>query len=144
MLALPAHADRLCEPSRTRPDGDTFYIASPVRLYGVDAPEINQPLGPESRDHALKLMGDNKLIPFCFDANHGRRVCRVLVKTPQGSFDLGGEMLRAGLAYHSQQHTKDDPLYASYLEQMEKEAQEASRGVWGLPDGGVRPWDWRR
>lgn len=45
--------------SATAWDGDTIYINhQPVRLYGIDAEELDEPHGIAARDHLRSLIGD--------------------------------------------------------------------------------------
>jgi endonuclease YncB( thermonuclease family) len=113
-----------------------------VRLYGVDAPERGQPLWEEALTHARTIMGDRKLETLCGDHSYGRRVCRVLVEVDGQTLDLGLELVRSGLAYPAMRG--GDPLYRDALDAAAKEAEAAGVGVWALPDGGVRPWEYRR
>lgn len=40
-------------------DGDTIYINhDPIRLYGIDAEELDEPHGIQARDHLRQLIGD--------------------------------------------------------------------------------------
>lgn len=62
-------------------DGDTFETQgtrSPIRLEGVDAPEVQNYLGREARAHLIQLMADRKVIVDLvgYD-NDGRRLAYV-------------------------------------------------------------------
>ena len=85
-------------------DGDTMTVAPmgavrtplKIRLYGIDAPELEQKGGPQSRDHLLSLVRpgqDVEVIKMSTD-KYGRTVA--LVATDRV---LNADMLEAGQAW---------------------------------------------
>jgi len=52
---------------------------------------------------------------------------------------LNRELVRAGFAWWYRRYAPDDET----LEQLEREARGAKRGLWVDPDA-VPPWEWRR
>ncbi len=62
-------------------DGDTFEtqgIRAPIRLEGVDAPEVQDYLGREARAHLIQLMEDRRvLVDLVGYDNDGRRLAWV-------------------------------------------------------------------
>jgi len=84
-------------------DGDTFVIMydgepTPVRLWGIDAPEAGEPEG-EKATHALRDLMEGKTVNILFPAprkrdNFGRLLCTVYVD----GLDVGQELIKAGLA----------------------------------------------
>jgi endonuclease YncB( thermonuclease family) len=62
-------------------DGDTFDAAGVrYRLYGIDTPELNEPLGPPARDRLQQLlaMGPVSVMPVAIDV-YGRTVAEIMV-----------------------------------------------------------------
>ena len=124
-------------------DGDSFEIGSVgVRLFGVDAPEGRQPCtrsngsswrcGEAAATELRRLVGAREVACARRDIDdYGRvvAVCRV------GNLDLGGAMVRAGLAVAYRRYSDD------YVDE-EREAQAAHRGLWAGEF--TRPEDWRR
>lgn len=54
--------------------------------------------------------------------------------------DVCAELVRQGVAWVCRKYAKDESLYG-----IEKEAQDAQRGLWSLPESQrVPPWEWRR
>jgi micrococcal nuclease len=51
---------------------------------------------------------------------------------------LDKELLKAGLAWHYKQYSRDPELA-----KLEFQARSAKRGLWVEPDP-VAPWEWRR
>lgn len=78
-------------------DGDTIVIAkTQVRLFGVDAPEMNHPWGIRAKRHMMRLCKGQVITAevTATDA-HGRTVAKC--RLPDGR-DLSAEMVTAGLA----------------------------------------------
>ncbi len=77
-------------------DGDTILVQGiRVRLFGMDAPEMDQQGGPEARRHLLRLIDACSVEIFPRDTDvYGRTVARVF----RGRRDLGRAMVRDGYA----------------------------------------------
>ena len=121
-------------------DGDTLRLTDgrlveTVRVWGIDAPEMDQPGGKEARAELARLCGPPapiKLERRGKDAR-GRTVARVSC----GGEDAGLAMIVAGLAWA---YTRFSPP-PDYLE-AEQAAIAARRGIWHAGNA-VPPWDWR-
>lgn len=108
-----------------------------VRLFGIDAPELIQPMGHEARDYLHKIVVGREVGLACVGKSYKRAVCRVEVSTGSGPLDASREMAGRGFAF-------DSPHYShGEYHDAEAFAQSLGRGVWSLPGGGVRPWDFR-
>jgi endonuclease YncB( thermonuclease family) len=131
-------------------DGDTFRVKcdgreNKIRLCGIDAPEVKQPLGIESRNYLRSLLGQAKgqVIVIEMDRDrYGRSVAEVLLDSPSGEQSVQEEMLKAGMAYHYKQysgncHNRD------VFDSAEAIGRLQQRGVWKLEGGGQRPWKYR-
>lgn len=122
-------------------DGDTFDARRSdgqimtVRLYGVDAPESNQPYGNEARAAVRRYIGGERVRVTVEDTGpYGRTI---------GSVEVHGgslaEMLaRDGLAWHAERYAPD----ATEIARLERQARNANRGLWSQPTP-IPPWDWR-
>jgi endonuclease YncB( thermonuclease family) len=129
-------------------DGDTLRVRSSkgevlkIRFACVDAPELKQPLGEKSRNHLRSIInrGNNKVRvqPITTD-RYGRTVAQLW----NGSGLIQSQMPIAGMAYCYEQYKKDCPNWPA-IESTQAQAQEAKLGVWRLPDGGQRLWDYRK
>lgn len=129
-------------------DGDTLRVRSPkgevlkIRFACIDAPELKQPLGEESRNYLRSIVakGNNKvkLQPITVD-RYGRTVAQLW----NNSGLIQSQMVVAGWAYGYEQYKKDCPNWAA-IESTQAQAQKAKLGIWNLPNGGQRPWDFRR
>jgi endonuclease YncB( thermonuclease family) len=130
-------------------DGDTLRVRSielntvlKIRFACIDAPEIKQPLGEESRNYLRSLVtrGGNKVRvqPITVD-RYGRTVAQLW----NNHGLLNSHIAGAGMAYGYEQYRKDCPNWPA-IESMQSQAQSEKLGVWKLPNGGQRPWDYRK
>jgi endonuclease YncB( thermonuclease family) len=122
-------------------DGDTLIVqlasgSIRVRLYGIDAPEHNQPGGREATATLNSLVGGAsvELEPINQD-----RYNRMVARVHRGQLDVNSEMIRQGDAW----------VYRHYLRRedrgwcgLESEARKAHRGLWASRDA-VPPWNFR-
>jgi endonuclease YncB( thermonuclease family) len=120
-------------------DGDTFILNNDkeIRVFGIDAPEKGQPFYEEAQARLRQLLkgktpGED-LDVKSKSSSFGRQVAILEVNDK----DIGAIMVKEGLAFSELKYGKDK--YRS----EEDEAIKAKRGVWTLPNGGERPWDFR-
>ena len=78
-------------------DGDTIKINGvQIRLFGIDAPEIDHPYGKIAKSALIKLCGGKIVLAEVMEEDdHGRTVARCRLKD---SRDLSAEMVKLGLA----------------------------------------------
>lgn len=129
-------------------DGDTLRVRAQsgevlkIRFACIDAPELKQPLGEESRNYLRSIVskGNNKVKvqPITVD-RYGRTVAQLW----NNSGLIQSQMAVAGMAYGYEQYKKDCPNWTA-IESTQAQAQKEKLGVWRLPNGGQRPWDFRR
>lgn len=119
-----------------------------VRLCGINAPEVAQPLGRQSREYLQQLIGQTLGHPgghrVTLYGNHidreGYLVAEVFIPAPtpdqpeQERF-LNYELVAAGMAYRDGKQAANCPNGESLL-QAETEAQRQHRGVWAQPPTG--------
>ena len=132
-LALPVGAHTVCAVR----DGDTFTLCrsgQKVRLWGIDSPELKQPMGQQARQALESLVLGREVALTCKSKSYSRSVCSVGVN----GVSVQREMTRRGWAF-------DEPRYShGAFKGEEAEARQAGRGVWSQPSGGVRPWVFRK
>jgi len=123
-------------------DGDTLTllidnIQYRIRLAEIDTPEKKQPYGTKARQALSKLVfGEEIKVNVQTTDRYGRSVARVYAD----DVDVCAELVRQGMAWVYRKYVKDESLF-----DMEQEAQNASRGLWSLPESQrVPPWEWRR
>lgn len=141
-LATTAAARRYQPPSSPLPiaattgvptsihDGDTFRLgALRVRVWGIDAPELETQFGPAARAQLVQLVADRRVT--CRDTgkrNHDRIVAQCW--NWQG-IDLAAAMARTGWAVNWSTFS-----HGRYLADQQA-AQRERRGVFAY---GVQPW----
>lgn len=133
-------------------DGDTFRVSDgnqeiKVRLCGLDAPEKDQAMGLESRDHLRKLIaqGGGRIILVETDTDqYGRTVAEAFVPTGKGGEEiyLNAQMVADGMAYVYPQYVGSCPNGVS-MKVAEASAEQRAIGVWANPVS-QKPWDYRR
>ena len=122
-------------------DGDSIEVRVqrrefPVRLFGVDSPEYNQPHGAEaSRALTRKLDGRDVAVSIEDIDNYGRLVGRVYYQ----GHNINQEMLLEGHAWWYEQYARSEHELAA----AEQAAREAGLGLWSQT-APTAPWDWRR
>ena len=109
--------------------GDTLVVRvgqrdRPVRLLGIDAPEVDQAFGTLSRSRAAELALGNRVTVVPIREDPRGRIVGVIT-LPDGR-DLGLELVAAGLARWDRSGAPD----ARGLEAGEAEARVAGRGMW--------------
>jgi endonuclease YncB( thermonuclease family) len=124
-------------------DGDTVTLLTSakqqvrIRLAEIDAPESDQPYGNKSKQKLSELIfGKDVRVVVQTTDRYGRTVGRPYA----GDLDVCEEMVRAGAVWVYRQYVIDKSLF-----DIEIEAREAKRGIWGLSEAqNMPPWEWRR
>ena len=111
----------------------------PVRLYGIDAPELAQPRGQESRQRlaALTRRGGFRMEAMATD-RYGRTVGLLYRRRRRGQ-SVNVEMVRSGMAWWYRRYGGRDLGFP----EAEAEAKRRRRGVWKDGNRARRPWDYR-
>ena len=127
-------------------DGDTISVTEKnqrikVRLACIDAPETSQtPYGMEARKalQGLLPIGSEVTLKIKATDRYGRSVAEVL----KGRTNINQSLLGSGNAFVYWQYISgcDRQTYS----RLENNARLRKFGVWAVPDGIQRPWDYRR
>ncbi len=130
LLALPAHAQVS--------DGDTFRSqGARFRLACIDAPESDQPYGPEAKQRLQELLAQPHRIEVVDTDRYGRQVARVWL----GRTLLQETLVHEGMAWVHPQFLHHCPDPESLL-QAQTQAQNQKLGLWADPNP-IPPWEWR-
>jgi len=142
LITIPAKAATVLSVG----DGDTITITSGaqkirVRLACIDAPETSQtPYGMESRQVLQKLLpiGAEVTVRTKATDRYGRTVGEIL----KGSTNINQSLVGSGNAFVYWQYISgcDRQTYS----RLENYARLKRLGVWSVPDGIQRPWEYRR
>ncbi|SLN74305.1 Succinoglycan biosynthesis protein ExoI [Roseovarius albus] len=102
--AIPAPIATVLKGSAYVVDGDTIVIQkTQVRLFGVDAPEINHPYGKKAKWALVSLCkGHAVKAEITAKDNHGRTVAKCYLEDGR---DLSAEMVKLGLAIDWQKYS---------------------------------------
>lgn len=122
-------------------DGDTFTATNRdnltlrFRLHGIDAPESDQPYGPEATE-ALEQMIDGKRVVVTVVSTDGWG--RHIVKVKAGRIkDVGAQMLKQGMAWQFRRYDTSE-----HYRQLESKARRNRVGLWERKNP-TPPWRWR-
>ena len=127
-------------------DGDTLRvtvegISMPIRLWGIDAPEMNQALGGRAQSKLASMTPVNSVVmihPMSID-QYGRVVGTV---GQDRDWAINFQMVAYGWAYHYREFSARNN---SCLAEAESIARQRQNGVWqNGPEGQTRPWDYRK
>jgi micrococcal nuclease len=112
-------------------DGDTIEIGGGerVRYIGIDTPEVGEPYCQEAAEANRNLV-EGKRVRLEKDVEdkdeYGRLLRYVWVDTTM----VNAELVRSGYAYSYSY--RPNIRYQEYILEVEKEAREQQRGLWGL------------
>ncbi len=123
-------------------DGDTLEVKmgdqlEKVRLIGVDTPETVkpntpvQPYGKEASDFTKKMLL-NKEVTLKFDVGRTDKYGRLLAYVYLGNEMFNETLLKEG--YARLMTVPPNVKYADRFVAIQKEAREAGKGLWGLPE----------
>ena len=103
----------------------------------IDAPERDQPYGPMATA-ALEYRVERGVYCVETDTDRYGRMVATLYHSEDG-YDINASLVCAGYAWWYERYAPDDKL----LENCQKEAREAPKGLW-LDDDVMAPWEWRK
>jgi endonuclease YncB( thermonuclease family) len=148
--------DNYAEQWRVKPgsiyDGDTLRVIKgteelKIRFCGIDAPELKQPLGIESRDYLRSLIakgnGTIYVLPIEED-RYERTVAELWIPIEpdfEGQIHLNTAMVEAGMAWHYEKYSGNCES-AKNLVWAEEIAKDEKLGVWN--GNHQKPWEWRQ
>ena len=124
-------------------DGDTIIVGGVgrVRLIGVDTPESVDPRRPveffgEEASAFTRRLVEGKRVRLAYDWERTDRYGRTLayVYLPDGTF-LNAEIIRQGYGHA---YTRFPFEHLERFRQLEREARQTGRGLWGATPGAER------
>jgi endonuclease YncB( thermonuclease family) len=142
LVAAPAGAATVLSVG----DGDTMRVSdggkrTTIRLACIDAPETgHRPYGEASRQRLQQLAPVGSVVsirPQTQD-KYGRTVAEVFRNGQSLNFAMVSE--GQAFAYRKYLAACDQTAYL----RAEKAAQRQGLGVWSVPGGITRPWEWRK
>ena len=130
-------------------DGDTIRVKCQgeqvkVRFACIDAPELAQPMGTESRDYLRSLLSEAnnqvKIQPITTD-RYGRTVAQLWRKSSIGEELVQSRMAGAGMAYPYDRYKSDCPDWEAVTSSSSR-AESERIGVYS--QNLEKPWDYRK
>ena len=124
-------------------DGDTFDCMLDeeevtIRLYGVDAPESDQPYGDEAEQWLQDQIGGKTVsIEKIEEGYYGRTIA--IVK--RNDKNINGALVKNGLGWVSDSYCDREELCDRWRD-YQQEARENDIGLWNQEDP-VPPWEFR-
>lgn len=120
-------------------DGDTIRVLVnreevAVRLEGIDAPEMRQSFGSQSKQ-ALSQMVFGRVVAVRYSTED--RAGRIVGIVMMDGDDINAKMIQDGWAWHYREYG-EDPRLAD----LERKAKLAKRGLWVDPNP-LPPWEFR-
>jgi len=143
LFTSAAHAERLSGTIVDISDGDTLRIKSDgihkIRLKGIDAPEMAQSFGPESRQHLVELTFMKEAVADCPQRDHyGRLICTIYIADPACAtsncpmtYDVNLAQVKASLAWWYRRYADEQsPVQRASYELAEERMRLARLGLW--------------
>lgn len=121
-------------------DGDTINVKSEdkiyvIRLYGIDAPEKNQPYGNKVTTF-LKDKLESKQVTINYSSKD--RYGRIIGKVYYDGIYINELLIKIGGAWHYKQYSNDVDLNIA-----EQSAKKNRLGIWNQ-ELVIPPWEWRK
>lgn len=136
----PVHVVRVIDGDSVKvrlPGGDEYS----VRLYGIDAPELDQEAGRDSQGYLQWIVSSRRkwCLHVVTEDPYGRLVGVLFPEGETIRASANGAMIEAGLAYWYREYGGRELGF----DMLERYAKADRVGLWGQ-ERRVRPWDHRR
>ena len=121
-------------------DGDTIRAEAKgkeikIRLVEIDAPEMNQPFGAQSKNFLNRLLYEKDVTLI---AQGEDRYGRTLGEIYANGENANTLMIKSGFAWVYDRYVKDSSLY-----KHQDQAKAENLGLWQAKDP-IAPWVWRK
>jgi len=121
-------------------DGDTIRAEAKgkeikIRLVEIDAPEMNQPFGAQSKNFLNRLLYEKDVTLITQGED---RYGRVLGNLFSNELNVNMLMVKFGFAWVYDKYAKDSSLY-----KYQDQAKAENLGLWRAEDP-IAPWVWRK
>ena len=121
-------------------DGDTIRAEAKgkeikIRLVEIDAPEINQPFGTQSKNYLKRLLNEKDVTLIAQGEDRYGRTLGAIYANGESANAL---MIKSGFAWVYDRYVKDSSLY-----KYQDQAKAENLGLWQAKDP-IAPWVWRK
>ncbi|MCI5134692.1 MAG: thermonuclease family protein [Candidatus Electrothrix sp. AW2] len=121
-------------------DADIFKVRNKknkkIRLYGIDAPELDQPFGKEAKDFLTNYIYKKKVKVKIYDRDNGVNSAVVFANKK----NVNEIMVKSGYAWVSTDLCTES--FCDDWARYEEESREQKKGLWSK-SGRIAPWIWR-
>ena len=146
LFSATANANELAGRVTRVVDGDTLVVSdsshlpTTVHLFGIDAPELAQEFGQQSRTGLSALALGQSIQAQCVEQDrYGHELCVVWIRGK----DVGLEQIGNGMAWWNQKHAlRQSPQTRSLYRQAEFNAKIRRFGLWRGKNP-MPPWNWQ-
>ncbi len=107
-----------------------------MALYGIDAPELDQPFGEDAKDFLTNCIYKKKVKAKVYDRNDDVNFALVFANKT----NVNELMVRSGYAWVSNELCTES--FCENWVKYEEEAREQKKGLWSKPEH-LAPWIWR-
>ena len=107
-----------------------------VRLESIDCPEKKQAFGNKAKQHLSDLVAGKTVTVHETGQDFFKRT---LAFVSVGNVDVCAAMIRDGYAWEYDEYSLSETFG-----QLEQEARDAKRGLWGGSETPVEPWKFRK
>lgn len=123
-------------------DGDSLKVRKgkknyELRLYGIDAPEYDQPFAGKAKKFVKKKISGKKVQVIPIERDKYKRLVAIVVL---GDETINYELLRHGLAWYYPKYCKK--RICSSWKKESKAAKKKKKNIWSDPSP-VSPWKWK-
>ena len=121
-------------------DGDTIRAEAEgkeikIRLVEIDAPEMNQPFGAQSKNFLNRLLYEKDVTLIAQGEDRYGRTLGAIYANGESANAL---MIKSGFAWVYDRYVKDSSLY-----KYQDQAKAENLGLWRAEDP-IAPWVWRK
>ena len=121
-------------------DGDTIRAEAKgkeikIRLVEIDAPEMNQPFGAQSKNFLNRLLYEKDVTLIAQGEDRYGRTLGEIYANGESANTL---MIKSGFAWVYDRYVKDSSLY-----KYQDQAKAENLGLWRAKDP-IAPWVWRK
>ena len=122
-------------------DGDTIRAEAKgreikIRLVEIDAPEMNQPFGAQSKNFLNRLLNEKDVTLISQGED---RYGRTLGEIYANGESANALMIKSGFAWVYDRYVKD----SSFLYKYQDQAKAENLGLWQA-ENPIAPWMWRK
>tara|TARA_B100001778_G_C18415770_1_gene551039 strand:- start:223 stop:702 length:480 start_codon:yes stop_codon:yes gene_type:complete len=125
-------------------DGDSIIVKengdlNKIRLRYIDAPELSQDYGEESKKFLQNQLLDKSVLVYTeYNDRYGRQLADIYIHNETESIYINAKMIKSGNAWVYKTYRSN-----SYLINLENHAKINNKGIWSSQEP-LKPWIYRK